>query len=134
MTNLSSARPLHLDQMAAGKLIDCFVECVEGSSRPAFTRTLDRTGQMDTSATHIGLFLAYLERMYNHAMSEDVESSSEKLRTFREAFRGIGIEPGLGETVFLDESEGRYLTPEEMMNLLVKRIRLNSQALLPVYR
>ena len=128
MTNLSSARPLHLDQMAAGTLIDCFVECVETSSRPAFTRTLDRTGQMDTTATHIGLFLVYLERMYKRAMSVDADSGSEKLWTFREACRGIGIESIQGETVFLDESESSYLTPEEMMNLLVKRIRHSNQA------
>lgn len=127
MTNLPCADQYGLHQLGAGALIDRFVECVEGSRWPAFRRTLDRTGQMVSTATQIGLFLDYLERMYDFAMSADADSDSEKLRTFREAFRGIEVESGLGETVFLEVGESRYLIPEEMMSLLVKRIRSCSQ-------
>lgn len=119
MTNLSDANPYELDQVGARTLIDYFVERIKSTGGPAFVRTVGRDGDPDFMATPTGQFLPHLRRMYNCAIREDADTFGEKLRVFRNAWQGI---EAFG-TTYLYESEGRYLIPEEVMNLLVKRIR-----------
>lgn len=119
MTSLSDANPYELDQVGARTLIDYFVERIKSTRGPAFVRTVGRDGEPDFMATPTGQFLPHLRRMYSCAIREDADTFGEKLRVFRNAWQGI---EAFG-TTYLYESEGRYLTSEEVMNLLVQRIR-----------
>ncbi|WP_457887223.1 hypothetical protein [Pseudomonas aeruginosa] len=123
MTDLLDSPPLPMHSVGARTLIDSFVELVKGTSYPAFTPALDRAGEWDLMATSIGLFLPRLDRMYNFAISVDADAFGERLRIFRDALQGIEIDFAPFGTTYMYESEGRYLLPEEVMNLLIKRIR-----------
>lgn len=113
-----------LSQPAVTIEIERLVHAIEYSHDPAFRITIDPSGKEITACTRLTHHTWKIKQMYDFIVAADGYEMSEYLRAFQEGCQDVGIEfsPLVGITC-LDESESRYLSPEETLSLLVERIR-----------
>ncbi|WP_236173233.1 hypothetical protein [Pseudomonas pseudonitroreducens] len=109
--------------------VERYVEAIWASSEPAYHVSHDHAGDPLYHPTSLAISAVQLKRMHDFIMGLEGEAKGGALRAFQHACRCVGLEfsPLVG-MVCLNESEDGYLSQEETLNWLVKRVRAYSDA------
>ncbi|HEC1605866.1 hypothetical protein [Pseudomonas aeruginosa] len=114
-----------LSQSAMSIEIERLVSTFQCADDQSFQITTDTSGESVAVTTSLRHSIWNLRQMYEFVVAAaDSYEVSKHLRVFLEGCQNIGIEfsPLVGMTC-LNESESRYLSPEETVELLVRHIR-----------
>lgn len=103
--------------------IERLVRAIQRSDSIAFKITKSASGQKRVRATRLTRYFEHIQKMVALFDDEQPYDLSEHLQVFWDACQDIGLERSPVGLTCLSDDETRYLSTEEMLNVLTDRIR-----------
>jgi len=103
--------------------IERLVQAIQSADSPAFKITKSALGQERIRATRLSRYFDHIQKMVSLFDEDYPYDFSEHLQVFWDACQDIGLERSPVGLTCLSDDETRYLSTEEMLNVLTNRIR-----------
>ena len=113
----------HLSQSDIAIQIECLVQAIQRTDSAAFKITKSTLARERVRATRLTRYFEHIQKMVSLFDEDYPYDFSEHLQVFREACQDIGLERSVVGLTCLSDDETRYLSTEEMLNVLTDRIR-----------
>ena len=113
----------YLSQSDIAIQIERLVQAVQRNDSAAFKITQSVLARERVRATRLSRYFEHIQRMVSLFDEDYPYDFSEHLQVFREACQDIGLERSVVGLTCLSDDETRYLSTEEMLNVLTDRIR-----------
>lgn len=103
--------------------IERLVQAIQRTDSAAFKIINSASGRERVQRTRITRCFDHIQKMVSLFDEDYLYDFSEHLQVFREACQDIGLERSVVGLTCLSDDETRYLSTEEMLNVLTDRIR-----------
>ncbi|KAA6171596.1 inovirus Gp2 family protein [Pseudomonas marginalis] len=103
--------------------IERLVQAIQRTDSAAFKITKSASGRERVQRTRLSRYFDHIQKMVALFDDEQPYDFSEHLQVFRDACQDIGLERSPMGLTCLSDDETRYLSTEEMLNVLTDRIR-----------
>ncbi|VFB18419.1 inovirus-type Gp2 protein [Pseudomonas fragi] len=103
--------------------VESLVQAIQRTDSPAFKITQSALGQYRIRTTRLSRYFDHIQKMVALFDEEQPYDFSEHLQVFFDACQDICLERSPVGLTCLSDDESRYLSTEEMLNVLTNRIR-----------